>query len=436
MTRTKLPTDGGRPPPTRATGRKTRTREARAQDRVLIVDFGSQVTQLIARRVREAGVYSEIVPFDKAEEALGPVPPKAIILSGGPASVHETGTPQAAQALFTAGVPVLGICYGEQAMVAALGGQVEGGHSREFGRAELQIIDETPLFDGVFQEGERAPVWMSHGDRVTRLPPGFRAVGISTGAPFAAIADDSRRLYGVQFHPEVVHTPKGAALLANFVRTIAGCAGDWTMAQFRDERGRPHPRAGGRRAGDLRAVGRGRFGRRRAPHPRGDRRPAHLHLRRSRPVARRRGGERSSSCSAAITTSRWSRSMPRARFLDALQGVTDPEVKRKMIGKLFVDVFEAEADKVGRRRVPGAGHALSRRDRERVGDRRTVGHHQVASQCRRAARAHAAQADRAVARAVQGRGARARAASSGCREPSSTAIRSRARASPSASPAR
>jgi GMP synthase (glutamine-hydrolysing) len=200
---------------------------------VLIVDFGAQYTQLIARRVREAGVYSVIVPFDQAEAALQSDPPKAIILSGGPASVHETGTPQAASALFNAGVPVLGICYGEQAMVAALGGVVEGGHEREFGRAELQIIDDTPLFDGGFQVGERAPVWMSHGDRVTRLPPGFRAVGISTGAPFAAIADDSRRLYGVQFHPEVVHTPKGAALLANFVRAIAGCAGDWTMAQFR-----------------------------------------------------------------------------------------------------------------------------------------------------------------------------------------------------------
>ncbi len=206
----------------------------KSQDRVLIVDFGSQVTQLIARRVREAGVYSEIVPYDKAEAALAEERPAAIILSGGPASVHESGTPQAPQAIFALGVPVLGICYGEQAMVAALGGQVEGGHSREFGRAELQVIDETPLFDGVFKEGERAQVWMSHGDRVTRLPPGFRAIGISTGAPFAAIADDSRKLYGVQFHPEVVHTPKGAALIRNFVRAIAGCPGEWTMAQFRE----------------------------------------------------------------------------------------------------------------------------------------------------------------------------------------------------------
>ncbi|HKF70882.1 MAG TPA: glutamine-hydrolyzing GMP synthase, partial [Stellaceae bacterium] len=221
------------PPPPSPAQEGAATREPE-QIRVLIVDFGSQVTQLIARRVREAGVYSEIVPYDKAEAAIAAQRPRAVILSGGPASVHETGTPQAPQALFTSGVPVLGICYGEQAMVAALGGQVEGGHDREFGRAELQIIDETPLFEGVFKEGELAKVWMSHGDRVTRLPPGFRAVGISTGAPFAAIADDSRRLYGLQFHPEVVHTPKGAQLLANFVHRIAGCPGDWTMAHFRD----------------------------------------------------------------------------------------------------------------------------------------------------------------------------------------------------------
>ena len=204
------------------------------QDKILIVDFGAQYTQLIARRVREAGVYSEIVPFDRVEAALKAGLPKAIILSGGPASVHETGTPQLAQAVIDAKVPVLGICYGEQAMVARLGGQVEGGHTREFGKAELEIVDATPLFDGVWAKGTRAQVWMSHGDRVTSLPPGFRAVAVSNGAPFAAIADDKRRLYGVQFHPEVVHTPEGAALIANFVRNIAGCPGDWTMAQFRE----------------------------------------------------------------------------------------------------------------------------------------------------------------------------------------------------------
>ena len=318
----------------------------KSQDRVLIVDFGSQVTQLIARRVREAGVYSEIVPFDKAEGLLAEERPAAIILSGGPASVHESGTPQAAPAIFSAGVPVLGICYGEQAMVAALGGQVEGGHSREFGRAELQVIDETPLFDSVFEEGERAQVWMSHGDRVTRLPPGFRAVGISTGAPFAAIADDSRRLYGVQFHPEVVHTPKGAALLRNFVRTIAGCAGDWSMAQFREaEVARIRETVG----------------------------DAHV-------VCGLSGGVDSSVAALLIHEAigeqltcifvdhgllregeakevaelfRGHYNIPliavdaAARFLDALQGVSDPEAKRKTIGRLFVDVFEAESEKIG-----------------------------------------------------------------------------------------
>ena len=256
------------------------------------------------------------------------------------------GTPQAAPAIFSAGVPVLGICYGEQAMVAALGGQVEGGHSREFGRAELQVIDETPLFEGVFKEGERAQVWMSHGDRVTRLPPGFRAVGISTGAPFAAIADDSRKLYGVQFHPEVVHTPKGAALLRNFVRTIAGCPGEWTMAQFREtEIARIRETVG----------------------------DAHV-------VCGLSGGVDSSVAALLIHEAigeqltcifvdhgllregeakevadlfRGHYNIPlvavdaAARFLDALQGVTDPETKRKTIGKLFVDVFEAEVGRIG-----------------------------------------------------------------------------------------
>jgi GMP synthase (glutamine-hydrolysing) len=315
-------------------------------DRVLIVDFGSQVTQLIARRVREAGVYSEIVPYDKAEAALAENLPRAIILSGGPASVHETGTPRASPAVFNAGVPVLGICYGEQAMVAALGGQVEGGHSREFGRAELQIIDETPLFEGVFQIGEKAPVWMSHGDRVTRLPPGFRAVGISTGAPFAAIADDSRRLYGLQFHPEVVHTPAGAALLANFVHRIAGCAGDWTMAQFRDsEIARIRAQVGdglvicGLSGGVDSAVAALLI-----HEAIGDQLTC---------IFVDHGLLRQNEAKEVVELFRGAYKIPlvavdaSSRFLDALTGVTDPEVKRKMIGKLFVDVFEAEAEKIG-----------------------------------------------------------------------------------------
>jgi GMP synthase (glutamine-hydrolysing) len=314
--------------------------------RVLIVDFGSQVTQLIARRVREAGVYSEIVPFDKAEAALGPVLPKAIILSGGPASVTEEGTPKVPAAVFTAGVPVLGICYGEQAMVDYFGGQVEGGHAREFGRAELQVIDETPLFEGVFQVGEKPSVWMSHGDRVTRLPPGFRAVGISTGAPFAAIADDSRRLYGVQFHPEVMHTPKGAALIANFVHAIAGCAGDWSMAHFREsEVARIREKVGdglvicGLSGGVDSAVA-----------------ALLIHEAVGDQLACifvDHGLLRQGEAEEVVKLFRGHYNIPLVavdaswRFLDALSSVTDPEVKRKMIGKLFVDVFEAEADKIG-----------------------------------------------------------------------------------------
>jgi GMP synthase (glutamine-hydrolysing) len=343
MNETADPAPPPSPPSPAQEGAATREPE---QIRVLIVDFGSQVTQLIARRVREAGVYSEIVPYDKAEAAIAAQRPRAVILSGGPASVHETGTPQAPQALFTSGVPVLGICYGEQAMVAALGGQVEGGHDREFGRAELQIIDETPLFEGVFKEGELAKVWMSHGDRVTRLPPGFRAVGISTGAPFAAIADDSRRLYGLQFHPEVVHTPKGAQLLANFVHRIAGCPGDWTMAHFRDsEVARIREQVGeghvicGLSGGVDSAV-------------------AALLIHEAignqlTCIFVDHGLLREGEAKEVVDLFRGHYNTPliavdaSAKFLDALHGVTDPEVKRKMIGKLFVDVFEAEAEKIG-----------------------------------------------------------------------------------------
>src|SRR5580693_5744889 len=198
-------------------------------DTILIIDFGSQVTKLIARRVREESVYCEIVPFQKAEEALRSLKPIGIILSGGPASVFDKEAPLAPAAIYQAGVPVLGICYGEQAMAHQLGGKVEGGHHREFGRAEVEVTDDCALFEGVWRKGEKYPVWMSHGDRVTRPPAGFRAVGTSANAPIAAIADDARKFYATQFHLEVVHTPHGAALLRNFVRNIAGCTGDWTM---------------------------------------------------------------------------------------------------------------------------------------------------------------------------------------------------------------
>ena len=200
---------------------------------ILIVDFGSQVTQLIARRVREAGVYSEIAPYTQAEAAFARIKPKGIILSGSPASVPEDGSPRAPQVLFDSGLPILGICYGQQVMSQQLGGQVEPGDSGEFGRAFLTVTEPCALFDGLWQVGERHQVWMSHGDKVTQFAPGFRIVAVSDGAPFAVIADDRRKYYGTQFHPEVVHTPDGGKLIANFVRHVCGCSGEWTMAEFR-----------------------------------------------------------------------------------------------------------------------------------------------------------------------------------------------------------
>ena len=315
-------------------------------DKILIVDFGSQVTQLIARRIREEKVYCEIVPFQKADEAFRALRPKGVILSGGPSSVLDQGAPLAPAAIYEAGVPILGICYGEQAMAAQLGGVVEAGHHREFGRAEVLVTEETPLFEGVWRKGERYPVWMSHGDRVTRLPDGFRVVGTSANAPIAMIADEQRKFYATQFHLEVVHTPHGAALLRNFVRKIAGCKGDWTMRAFKEET-----------IEKIRAqVGKGRV------------------------ICGLSGGVDSAVAAVLIHEAigeqltcvfvdhgllrlaegekvvalfRDSYNIPlvhvqaEALFLDALAGVTDPEAKRKTIGRLFIDVFDAEAKKLG-----------------------------------------------------------------------------------------
>ncbi|HEY0267281.1 MAG TPA: glutamine-hydrolyzing GMP synthase, partial [Rhizomicrobium sp.] len=183
---------------------------------VLVLDFGSQVTQLIARRVREAGVYCEIVPYNKADEALAKKP-QAIILSGGPASAMDEGSPRAPQAVFEADVPVLGICYGEMEMAHRLGGKVEGGHHREFGRADIIIAKESPLLAGLGAIGDREPVWMNHGDKITAIPDGFEVVATSEHSPYAVIADEKRRMYGIQFHPEVVHTPRGKDIFRNFV---------------------------------------------------------------------------------------------------------------------------------------------------------------------------------------------------------------------------
>jgi GMP synthase (glutamine-hydrolysing) len=315
-------------------------------DTVLIIDFGSQVTQLIARRVREQGVYSEIVPFNRAEDALERLKPKAVILSGGPASVTEFGTPRAPDWVFEAGLPVLGICYGEQTMVAQMGGGVEGGHHREFGRAELEVIGDTPLFKDVWKKGEHDTVWMSHGDRVTRLPPGFKVVGVSKGAPFAAIADEKRKLYAVQFHPEVAHTPRGAQLIGNFVRLIAGLPGDWSMAHFKSSE-----------ISKIRAqVGKGRV----ICGLSGGVDSAVAAVLIHEAIGDQltcifvdHGLLRLDEAKQVVSLFRGHFNIPLVhvdasqRFLAALAGKTDPEEKRKAIGALFIDVFDEEAKKAG-----------------------------------------------------------------------------------------
>jgi len=207
-------------------------------ERILIIDFGSQLTQLIARRVRESGVYSEVHPFNKVSaESIRGFAPKGVILSGGPASAASAETPHAPAELFdgSLGLPVLGICYGEMTMVSQTGGAVIESNSREFGRAFVDVTESCPLFDGVWAKGERHQVWLSHGDKINTIPDRFRVVGTSESSPFAIITDGEQQLYGVQFHPEVVHTPDGARLLFNFTHKICGCSGDWSMAAFKNE---------------------------------------------------------------------------------------------------------------------------------------------------------------------------------------------------------
>lgn len=315
-------------------------------DRVLILDFGSQVTQLIARRVRESGVYSEIHPFHMDRDAILAFAPKAVILSGGPASVTGFKAPEANPVVFELGVPVLGICYGEQVMCAQLGGQVETSEHREFGRAFLNITNGCALFEGLWPKDATEQVWMSHGDRVVRLPSGFRVVGTSEGAPFAAIADDTRRFYGLQFHPEVVHTPEGAALLKNFTHRVAGCAGDWTMQAFRaraieavrDQVGEGRVILGLSGGVDSSVVA------------------LLLHEAIGENLTcvfvdtgLLREGEAEEVVS--LFSSHYNLSLVHRQasklFLDKLEGVTDPEQKRKIIGATFIDVFEEEARKIG-----------------------------------------------------------------------------------------
>ena len=315
-------------------------------DKILIVDLGSQVTQLIARRVREEGVYCEIVPYQKAEAAFRELKPKGVILSGGPASVLDQDAPLAPPVIYQAGVPVLGICYGEQAMAQQLGGQVEGGHHREFGRAEVEVTKSSLLTDGVWEVGQRYPVWMSHGDRVTRLPEGFAVTATSPNAPIAMIADDVRKFYATQFHLEVVHTPHGAALIRNFVRNIARCSGDWTMRAFKDEAIEKIRRQ----------VGKGRV----ICGLSGGVDSAVAAVLIHEAIGEQltcvfvnHGLLRLAEAEKVVTLFRDSYNIPLVHvddsevFLKALAGVEDPEQKRKTIGKLFIDVFDAEAKKIG-----------------------------------------------------------------------------------------
>ena len=313
----------------------------------LIIDFGSQVTQLIARRLRESNVYCEIHPFQKVDEAfLKARQPKAVILSGGPGSVPQAGSPRAPQYLFEMGVPLFGICYGQQVMMDQLGGRVESGHHAEFGRAYIEPASghkTDGIFAGLFEAG-REQVWMSHGDRVTALAPGFDVIATSPNAPFAIIADDARRFYAVQFHPEVHHTPHGARMLGNFLK-LAGFSGDWTMGAYREEAiAKIRAQVGDKRVicglsggvdSSVAAV---------LIHEAiGDQLTC---------VFVDHGLLRLKEAEEVVTMFRDNYNIPLIHadesdlFLGKLEGVSDPETKRKIIGGLFIDVFQKYANEI------------------------------------------------------------------------------------------
>jgi len=315
-------------------------------EKILILDFGSQVTQLIARRVRENGVYCEILPCTADAARIRAFAPRGIVLSGGPASVTETATPRAPDIVFQLGVPVLAICYGMQTMCAQLGGRVARSDHQEFGRADIEVTGACRLFDGLWPPGTREPVWMSHGDRVEAIPPGFRVVARTAAAPYAAIADDERRFYGVLFHPEVVHTPRGGDLLRQFSHRLCGCRGDWTMAAFRAQAvARLRAEIGGGRVvcglsgGVDSAVA-----------------AALLHEaigERLTCIFVDTGLLRQGEAEEVVSLFRGHHNIPLIHrdaaelFLHKLAGVADPEAKRKIIGAAFIDVFEEEARRIG-----------------------------------------------------------------------------------------
>ena len=315
-------------------------------DCILIVDFGSQVTQLIARRVREAGVYSEIAPFNAADEAFERLQPKGIIFSGGPSSVMWDDSPRAPQHFFDRGLPILAICYGQQTMAHQLGGRVASSDNREFGRAFIDVVGESALFDGLWKVGESHQVWMSHGDRVEALPEGFKIVARSEGAPYAIATDEARRFYSMMFHPEVVHTPDGGKLIANFARHVCGLAGDWTMAEFRAAK-IADIRA---QVGDKKVICGLSGGVDSAVaavlihEAIGDQLTC---------VFVDHGLMRLSEAEQVVSLFREHYGIPLVHvdaeqaFLSGLAGLTDPEAKRKFIGKTFIDIFDAEAAKLG-----------------------------------------------------------------------------------------
>lgn len=315
-------------------------------DTILIVDFGSQVTQLIARRVREAGVYCEIIPFQSAEAGFHRLKPKGVILSGGPASTGDIDSPRAPQVIFDSGLPVLGICYGQMTLCVQMGGEAESSDHREFGRAEVTVKKDCALFDGVWKKGGSHQVWMSHGDRVNALPDGFEVMATSENAPYAAFGNEAINYYGLMFHPEVVHTLDGAKLLSNFVLGVCGCKGSWTMGAYREQA----VQAIREQVGDKKVICGLSGGVDSAVaavlihEAIGDQLTC---------IFVDHGLMRMDEGEEVVSLFRGHFNIPLVHvdaadlFIGQLEGEADPETKRKTIGRLFIEVFEAEAKKLG-----------------------------------------------------------------------------------------